>query len=55
LATKKAKTAQKEAPTAKATCPQCGADVRIVRYAGFGQRGMFWVCDKNCGFSQRSN
>jgi ssDNA-binding Zn-finger/Zn-ribbon topoisomerase 1 len=54
VATKKAKTAQKAAPIEKATCPDCGGDVRVVRYAGFGPRGMFWVCDKNCGYVQRT-
>ena len=54
MATKKAKTAQKEAPVAKNSCPQCGAEARVVRYAGFGPRGMFWVCEKTCGYVQRT-
>jgi hypothetical protein len=54
VATKKAKTAQKDAPVEKNLCPDCGAEKRVVRYAGFGPRGMFWVCDKACGYVQRT-
>ena len=54
MGTKKAKTAQKEAPLEKDLCPTCGSEIRVVRYAGFGPRGMFWVCEKNCGYVQRT-
>jgi hypothetical protein len=46
----KAKTAQKsDALRAKKFCPTCGggAEMKIVQFAGYGQRGFFWVCDKN--------
>lgn len=36
------------------TCPDCGAELRVVRYAGYGPKGLFWVCEKNCGFMQRT-
>jgi hypothetical protein len=50
----KAKTAQKAPAEQKRACPECSADVRVVRYAGFGPKGLFWVCDKNCGYVQRT-
>jgi ssDNA-binding Zn-finger/Zn-ribbon topoisomerase 1 len=45
----KAKTAQKsDALRTKRSCPVCGAESKVVQYAGFGQmKGFFWVCDKN--------
>lgn len=44
----KAKTAQKGANAqSKRLCPACGADSKVVQYAGFGKKGFFWVCDKN--------
>ncbi len=55
MAEKKAKTAEKGAgATQLRKCPSCGADSRVVQYAGFGPRGFFWVCDKNCGYTQRT-
>ncbi len=54
MAEKKAKTAEKAGAVQKATCPSCGADVRVVQYAGHGPRGFFWVCDKSCGYSRRT-
>ncbi len=54
MATKKAKTAQKTSTDEKDLCPQCGADVRAVKFAGSGKRGMFWVCEKDCGYSKRT-
>ncbi len=50
----KAKTAQKSAEMAKRECPDCHSEVRVIRYAGFGPRGLFWVCEKNCGFMERT-
>jgi len=50
----KAKTAQKTASEQKNACPDCGAESRIVRYAGFGPKGLFWVCEKTCGYMRRS-
>ena len=54
MAEKKAKTAEKSAGAVnKRLCPTCGAESRVVQYAGFGQHGFFWVCDKSCGYTQR--
>ena len=50
---KKAKTAEKGGDAArKRLCPSCGAESRVVQLAGFGPRGFYWVCDKNCGYSE---
>lgn len=54
MGAKKAKTAQKSSSQQKHVCPDCGSDSRIVKYAGFGDRGLFWVCDKGCGYKQRT-
>ncbi len=54
MATKTAKTAQKKGAAENHTCPECGAERRVVRYVGFGRRGLFWVCDKNCGYIERT-
>ncbi len=55
MAEKKAKTAEKGGDAGKKhLCPSCGAESRVVQYAGAGPRGFFWVCDKNCGYTQRT-
>lgn len=55
MAEKKAKTAEKGADAArKRNCPSCGAESRVVQFTGYGPRGFFWVCDKNCGYTQRT-
>lgn len=54
MGVKKAKTAQKAGVADKPVCPECGADVRVVKFAGAGKRGMFWVCDKACGYEKRT-
>jgi hypothetical protein len=52
---KKAKTAEKGGDAGKKhLCPSCGAESRVVQFAGAGSRGFFWVCDKNCGYTQRT-
>src|SRR5437879_13438839 len=52
---KKAKTAEKGGDAArKRLCPSCGAESRVVQLAGFGPRGSYWVCDQNCGSSERT-
>src|SRR5438046_10708064 len=52
---RKAKTAEKGGDAArKRLCPSCGAESRVVQFAGFGPRGFYWVCDKNCGYSERT-
>lgn len=56
MAEKKAKTAEKGGlAQQKKLCPSCGAETRVTMYAGFGPRGFFWVCDKNCGYTQRTH
>ena len=54
MATKKAKTAIKGGIAEKPTCPDCGSEIRVVRYAGFGPKGLFWVCEKTCGYLKRT-
>jgi hypothetical protein len=55
MAEKKAKTAESRgADTRKHQCPSCSADTKVVFYTGFGRKGFFWVCDKNCGYSART-
>ena len=54
MAEKKAKTAEKNAGNqAKHSCPQCGGDSKVTLFAGYGRKGFFLVCDKNCGFIGR--
>ncbi len=46
----KAKTAQKsDALRAKRFCPTCGTgtEMKVIQFAGYGQKGFFWVCEKN--------
>ena len=55
MADKKAKTAEKSGMVqAKHSCPSCGAESRATYFAGFGRKGFFWVCDKNCGYAERT-
>jgi hypothetical protein len=55
MAEKKAKTAEKGGEaTRQLLCRSCGAETRVVQFAGFGPRGFFWVCEKNCGFTERT-
>jgi ssDNA-binding Zn-finger/Zn-ribbon topoisomerase 1 len=54
MAEKKAKTAEKSRALEKKLCPACGAEARVVQFTGYGPRGYFWVCDKNCGYQQRT-
>jgi len=56
VATKKAKTAIKggAGQDNKRLCPECEAEARVVRYAGFGPKGLFWVCEKKCGYMERT-
>ena len=45
----KAKTAQRGQKTgpSQQICPVCGAQSRVVQFAGFGKKGFYWVCEKN--------
>ena len=55
MAEKKAKTAEKGgAASYKRTCPSCSAESRVMYFTGFGRKGYFWVCDKNCGYTERT-
>ena len=55
MADKKAKTAEKFGTTqVKHLCPSCGTESRVHLFAGFGRKGLFWVCDKNCGYVARA-
>jgi hypothetical protein len=52
---KRAKTAEKSADAVKKrACPSCGAEARVVQFTGFGPRGFYWLCDKACGFRERT-
>ena len=44
---RKAKTAQKDKKSDSQLCPTCGAQSRVVQFAGFGKKGFYWVCEKN--------
>jgi hypothetical protein len=55
MAEKKAKTAEKSGVSSiKHLCPSCGTESKVTYFAGFGRRGFFWVCDKNCGYIERT-
>ncbi len=54
MAEKKAKTAEKSATAQKHLCPTCGTESRVTLFTGFGRKGFFWVCDKNCGYMERT-
>jgi len=54
MAEKKAKTAEKSVAAQKRLCPSCGAESRVHYFAGFGPKGLFWVCDKSCGYTERT-
>lgn len=54
MAEKKAKTAEKGALAQhRHVCPSCGSDSKVTMFAGYGRRGFFLVCDKNCGYVGR--
>jgi predicted RNA-binding Zn-ribbon protein involved in translation (DUF1610 family) len=55
MAEKKAKTAEKANAAVKHHCPSCGAESRVVYFTGFGKHGYFWLCDKGCGYTQRTH
>jgi hypothetical protein len=55
MAEKKAKTAEKNAGIQqKHICPSCGAESKVTKFAGFGRRGFYLVCEKACGFVGRT-
>jgi hypothetical protein len=54
MAEKKARTAEKaQAQQSRHLCPNCGAESKVTLFAGYGRRGFFRVCEKNCGFIGR--
>ena len=55
MAEKKAKTAEKSSAAHKHPCPSCGTESRVTMFAGFGRKGLFWVCDKSCGYVERTH
>ena len=55
MAESKAKTAEKGREVERRRlCPTCGSDSRVVQFTGFGPQGFFWVCEKNCGYTERT-
>jgi transcription elongation factor Elf1 len=54
MAEKKAKTAEKRQLQHKHLCPSCGADGRVTMFAGYGRKGFYVVCEKNCGYIGRT-
>jgi ribosomal protein S27AE len=55
MAEKKAKTAQKGSVSmVRRQCPSCGADARVTYFTGYGPKGFFWVCEKTCGYTERT-
>ena len=56
MAEKKAKTAEKGGAAAahRHVCPTCGAESKVTKYAGYGRRGFFLVCEKACGYIART-
>ena len=56
MAEKKARTASKarDAEAFKHVCPNCGAESKVTMFAGYGRRGFFLVCEKNCGYVGRT-
>jgi transcription elongation factor Elf1 len=57
MAEKKARTAAKnrDAAVFKHVCPSCGAESKVTKFAGYGRRGFFLVCEKNCGYIARTH
>jgi len=56
MAEKKAKTAEKGGGQIqhKHLCPTCGSDSKVTLFAGFGRKGFYLVCEKNCGYIGRT-
>ena len=56
MAEKKAKTAEKNAGQVqyKHLCGECGGESKVTKFAGFGRKGFYLVCEKACGFVGRT-
>jgi ribosomal protein L37AE/L43A len=53
MAEKKARTALKTVTGSVPECPECNSDLKVVRFAGAGETGLFWHCGK-CSYKQRT-
>ena len=49
MAEKKAKTAEKNPGEVqhKHLCAECGGESKVTKFAGFGRKGFYVVCEKN--------
>ncbi|HYB91849.1 MAG TPA: hypothetical protein VEC38_12475 [Candidatus Binataceae bacterium] len=55
MAEKKAKTAERTGEVHhKHICPNCGAESKVTKFAGYGRRGFYLVCEKACGYIGRT-
>jgi hypothetical protein len=55
MADKKAKTAEKAGELQnRHVCPSCGAESKVTKFAGFGRKGFYLVCEKACGYVGRT-
>ncbi len=56
MAEKKAKTAEKGGGQVqhKHMCPSCGSEGKVTLFAGYGRKGFYVVCEKNCGYIGRT-
>jgi len=55
MAEKKAKTAEKGSELQnRHVCPSCGAESKVTKFAGFGRKGFYLVCEKACGYVGRT-
>jgi hypothetical protein len=55
MAEKKARTAEKSAGQSqhKHLCKTCGSEAKVTLFTGFGRKGFFLVCEKQCGYVGR--
>ena len=54
MAEKKARTAEKGGEAQhKHLCKNCGAEAKVTLFTGFGRKGFFAVCEKQCGYIGR--
>jgi hypothetical protein len=54
MAEKKARTAEKAGEVQhKHLCKSCGATAKVTLFTGFGRKGFFAVCEKQCGYVGR--
>ncbi len=54
MAEKTAKSADKGGARGRQhICPNCHSETRVTLFVGYGRRGLYWVCEKNCGYVAR--